>query len=302
LVQLRNGSERPLFFLPGIGGVAVELMELIALFHPGRPVYSFRAPGLDGAREPIDRIESLAAVYSETLRSARPQGPYLLAGYSFGAIIAFEMALQLHAAGQRVDYLAILDQLAPGEDRKRWWNPAYTACVAFKFFRWGMAGFFRPGRAEHAAEVVRSLSSFLQEWRDRVSGGRDLGADRPVLGPDITEADELPKPISRVIAAHLRARSLYRPRNYPGRLILYRVPAEYPRFRPNRVDKGWGRHVREEVEVRFLAGTHLTFHKGPNARFLAALMETDLAKIESRPAGSCGVPSCPGQLEGLMRA
>jgi thioesterase domain-containing protein len=281
LVQLRNGSERSLFFLPGIGGIAIELMELIAHFHPGRPIYSFRAPGLDGALEPIDRIESLAAVYSEALRSAQPQGPYLLAGYSFGAIIAFEMALQLHAAGQRVDYLAILDQLAPGEDRERWWNPAYTANVAFKFFRWALAGFFRPGRAEHAAAVVRSLASFLRKWRDRVSGGRDLGADRPVLDSDITEADELPKPISRVIAAHLRALSLYRPRSYPGRLILYRVPAEYPRFRPNRTDMGWGRHVRGEVEVRFLAGTHLTFHKDPDAHSLAVLMETDLATIES---------------------
>jgi amino acid adenylation domain-containing protein len=281
LVQLRSGSERPLFFLPGIGGIAVELMELIARFHPGRPIYSFRAPGLDGAREPIDGIESLAAVYSEALRSAQPQGPYFLVGYSFGAIIAFEMALQLNAAGQRVDYLAVLDQLAPGEDRERWWNPSYTACVTFKFFRWVLAGFCRSGRAEHAAEVVWRLSSFLRKWRDRISGGRDVDTDRLVRDSDITEANELPTAISRVIAAHLRAQSLYWPRSYSGRLILYRVPAEYPRFRPNRTDMGWGRHVRGEVEVRFLPGTHLTFHKDPDARFLAELMETDLATIES---------------------
>jgi thioesterase domain-containing protein/acyl carrier protein len=280
LVQLRSGSERPLFVLPGIGGIAVELMELVSLFHAGRPIYSFRTPGLDETREPIDSIESLAALYANALRSVQAQGPYLLAGYSFGALIAFEMALQLHASGQRVDYLAILDQLAPGEDRERWWNPAYTSCVAFKFLRWGLTGFFQPERAEHAAAVVRSLSSVLQKWRGHVSGVRDLGADHPVLDPDITEANELPRPISRVIAAHLRAESLYRPRMYPGHLILYRVPSEYPRFRPNRADMGWGRHVRGTVEVRFLEGTHLTFHKDPNARFLAALMETDLAKIE----------------------
>jgi amino acid adenylation domain-containing protein len=283
LVQFRNGSKRPLFFLPGIGGIVVELMELVSVFHPGRPIYSFRTPGLDGAREPMDSIESLAAVYSEAIRSAQPQGPYLLAGYSFGAIVAFEMAVQLQAAGERVDYLAILDQLAPGEDRKRWWNPAYTGCVAFKFFRWGLSGFFRPGRAEHAAAVVRSLSSFLQNQkrRERDSGGRDLGADGPVLDSEITAADELPRPVSLVIAAHLRAESLYRPRIYPGRLFLYRVPTEYPRFRPNRTDMGWGRHIRGEVEVRFLAGTHLTFHKDPHARFLAGLIEKHLDTIES---------------------
>jgi thioesterase domain-containing protein len=51
----------------------------------------------------------MAAHYIEEIRSRQPQGPYRLGGYSFGGAVAYEMARQLAAAGQEVEFLALLD-------------------------------------------------------------------------------------------------------------------------------------------------------------------------------------------------
>ena len=47
--------------------------------------------------------------YIGLMKSKQPQGPYWLIGYSYGATIAFEMSLQLQAAGEKVDHLVLLD-------------------------------------------------------------------------------------------------------------------------------------------------------------------------------------------------
>ena len=279
-VQLREGSGRPLFILPGIGGYPEELIHLTSHLNAGRPIYSFRSPGQDGVSEPIDGIELLAMHYLEMLRSVQPKGPYLIVGYSFGGTIAFEMALQLHAVGERVDYLAILDKDAPREFIRPWLNPAYTASVAYKFVRWAMAGFFRSaGRKEHAATIALSVSTFLRVWKDNLSRLLGLGTGGSIISPEITQAAALPTPLSRLIAVNLRAEMRYRPRIYSGRVLLYRVRSEPPRFRATRLDMGWGRFVQQDVDVRFLEGNHLIFHKDPGARLLAERIEADLAMI-----------------------
>jgi len=282
-VQLREGSGRPLFILPGIGGCPEELIHLASHLNAGRPIYSFRSPGQDGMSELIDGIELLAMHYLEMLRSVQPKGPYQVLGYSFGGTIAFEMALQLHAVGERVDYLAILDKDAPREFIRPWLNPAYTASVAYKFVRWAIAGFFRSaGRKEHAATIALSVSTFLRVWKENLSRLLGLATKGSIISSEVTQAAALPTPLSRLIAVNLRAEMRYRPRIYSGRVLLYRVRSEPPRFRATRLDMGWGRFVQQDVDVRFLQGNHLTFHKDPGARLLAERIEADLAMIVQR--------------------
>ena len=60
-------------------------------------------------KTPTPRIEDMAAWYIQALQPCSPTGPYLLGGWSMGGVVAFEMAQQLHAQGQRVALLALLD-------------------------------------------------------------------------------------------------------------------------------------------------------------------------------------------------
>ncbi|KAJ0060389.1 hypothetical protein NL108_010160, partial [Boleophthalmus pectinirostris] len=58
---------------------------------------------------PLESIQSLAAYYVSCMRHLQPEGPYRLAGYSFGACVAFEMCCQMQAQGSTVECLFLLD-------------------------------------------------------------------------------------------------------------------------------------------------------------------------------------------------
>ena len=79
-----------------------------------RPFYAFFHQGADGRRLEHTSVENIATHFINELRQARPHGPYLLCGYSFGGIVAYEMAQQLTASGEAVHMVALLDTYAPG--------------------------------------------------------------------------------------------------------------------------------------------------------------------------------------------
>jgi thioesterase domain-containing protein len=76
-----------------------------------QPVYGLQALGLDGGREPLRKIEDMAAAYVEVIRTVQPKGPYHLGGYAIGGWVAYEMARRLVQAGEQV---ALLAELATG--------------------------------------------------------------------------------------------------------------------------------------------------------------------------------------------
>ncbi|NPC83010.1 non-ribosomal peptide synthase/polyketide synthase, partial [Pyxidicoccus fallax] len=117
LVRLKQGQPgRPsLFLVHGGGGGVDAYADLARLLPADQPVHAFRAPGLDGGAPPPASVEALAALYLPQLRAAQPRGPYLLGGWSFGGLVAQELARRLQAEGDTVALLVMLDSHAPGE-------------------------------------------------------------------------------------------------------------------------------------------------------------------------------------------
>jgi polyketide synthase PksN len=110
LIHLNQISQgRPVFwFHAAIGGV--EVYQGIAK-RSGRPFYGIQARGWMNQRAPLHGIQTMAAYYIDVIRSAQPEGPYDLGGYSFGGVIAYEVARQLQASGQDVDTIVMLDTI-----------------------------------------------------------------------------------------------------------------------------------------------------------------------------------------------
>lgn len=113
------GVDPPVFCICG-----VQLYQEFAnRFAPDMPVYGVFVPmemeyvAPTNSGDPPPAVERLAAEYLETIRARQPQGPYRLVGFSFGGVLAYEMAQQLRAAGEEVAFLAILDSDVP--DRRR---------------------------------------------------------------------------------------------------------------------------------------------------------------------------------------
>jgi thioesterase domain-containing protein len=113
IVLQPRGAERPLFCVHALSGTAFPYVELARRFDHERPVYALQARATD-AGEPFPRIEDMAASYLDAVRSAQKDGPYLLAGWSMGGLVAVAMARQLEAEGREVALVALLDTLVPG--------------------------------------------------------------------------------------------------------------------------------------------------------------------------------------------
>jgi amino acid adenylation domain-containing protein len=106
------GTKMPLYMVHG-AGLNVLLFNTLAMsMSPEQPVYGLQAKGLNGVDEPLDSIEDIAAHYIAAIMEQNPNGPYALAGYSFGGIIAYEMAKQFKAMGKEVKMLAMFDTYA----------------------------------------------------------------------------------------------------------------------------------------------------------------------------------------------
>ncbi|HWA88803.1 MAG TPA: alpha/beta fold hydrolase [Rhizomicrobium sp.] len=111
LVRLKDGNERaPFFIVHGVGGTVMEFAALGRLLETERAVYAVQARGLDGADAPLDRIEHMAALYVDILRARQPDGPYYIGGYSFGGVVAMEMARLL--GPENVARLVMIDAFA----------------------------------------------------------------------------------------------------------------------------------------------------------------------------------------------
>lgn len=116
LVTLRQAAPGctlpPLFLIHGIDGVVVALSDLAHMIGDGRAVHALQARGLaPDATGQADSVQAMAAEYLPEIRRVAPHGPYALAGYSFGGLVAFEIACLLQAEGETIAHLILLDTL-----------------------------------------------------------------------------------------------------------------------------------------------------------------------------------------------
>jgi amino acid adenylation domain-containing protein len=110
LLPLRKeGHLPPLFCIAPAGGFSWPYAGLLPHIPDGHPVYGLQVPSYAAPDKRHDTIEELASDYIAFIRTACPEGPYLLLGWSFGGLVAFEIATQLEAAGQTVALVALLD-------------------------------------------------------------------------------------------------------------------------------------------------------------------------------------------------
>jgi len=226
VVIQRGGSRPPLFCIHHHLGTLFCYEQLAHHLDPRQPVYGLQARGLDGTSPPCTRVEDMAAHYVQELRAAQPRGPYFLAGYCFGGLVAFEMAQQMVQAGDRVGLLAVFD-IFPGPARRTRGVPLSPVQRALRRCLW---------RANFEAANLAALTA-----RERIGYVfARARAARSILGRGLRERLRGDQPegaaLRAVARANRAATAAYVPRVYSGRVVLFR-----PRYR-------WG---REFVEPAF---------------------------------------------------
>ena len=171
LVLLERGGERtPFFFVHPVGGTILQYRWLARRLGAERPFYALQSPALEGnPLSPDVTIEALARSYLDAVRMAAPKGPYLLGGWSFGGLVAAEMARVLRHAGEEVALLALLDSHAQSDPHD---DPNELAALT----AWEL-GDGQSWPREHFATVERIVHAHLsavRRWTPKPYDGRTL--------------------------------------------------------------------------------------------------------------------------------
>jgi amino acid adenylation domain-containing protein len=269
-----KGHVPPLYLVPGIGGMVLGLSYLAHRLGTTQPVFGLQARGVKNAEKPCESIEEMAAYYINAIRGSQPTGPYFIGGYSFGGVVAFEIARQLHAAGEPVGMLAIFDTEAPGPQ-------PFDAMGFVQNLPFWFADFVL---RRHPLDVATNVVSKLKSWSKRLIEKlvRPLGLEPPPrnIEDDVVMPSHWPERYRRVIEAHYKALLAYKPGPYPGPMTLFRTKAQ-PLLRAH-ADNGWSRLVRGGVEIYQIDGVHMNFLQEPYVRSVATQLRIALEKSRNR--------------------
>ena len=108
-----EGNKKPLYLIHSEGGNVLEYYKLVEYLNKERPFYGLQAVGLEGKEIVFLSIEDMARHYITEIKETQPQGPYLIAGFCLGGLIAAEMTKQMEANGDRIAFLGMINTYEP---------------------------------------------------------------------------------------------------------------------------------------------------------------------------------------------
>lgn len=109
----REGKREPFICVHPIAGDVSVFLDLARAMPPRIPFWALQAPGLEEGQEPLPTVQALAEANLHALAARGQPAPRWIGGYSFGGMVAFEMARQLAAQGRMPERVLILDTPAP---------------------------------------------------------------------------------------------------------------------------------------------------------------------------------------------
>ncbi len=254
LVPLAPGrGDDPFFIVHSMTGNVLQLHSLVRALGETRSLIGIQARGLDLDAAPLNTVEAMAADYLDAVRLHQPKGPYHLGGFSFGGLVAFEMARQLRASGEEVALLVLLDT-----------QPDKAFLPILEKFR-----LLGTRLTHHGHQLLKmGPSGQLAYLRDRIAA---LAGRRP---PPPAPAYAIPPHIQLVREGILEATRRYRPRRYDGNLLFIRAAIPAPvSFDPVTL---WQVVTKGRVETLSAPGDHDSMIEPPYVDTLASILRERL--------------------------
>lgn len=267
LVEFEAGSnnKQPLFLLHAVGGTVYMYRDLARYLDSDIPVYGIQTPGLNGKTELPTSIEEMATEYIKAIRTIQPNGAYFLGGASLGGTLAFEMAQQLHAEGEKVALLAMIDTPGPGHMGMKLEDEGEIAAYIL----------------DTLFEIDKSLLSlnFLRQ-AENTEEQVMYALEQAKIANFLPNDFQIPqtRQIIRVFQANMEAMWNYKPRIYPGKIIFFRAQDRREKYDPSHPEYPWIELAASGIEIHPVSGTHVTMNYDPHVQVIAEKLKVCLEK------------------------
>jgi aspartate racemase len=263
VIQPGTGSYKPPLFCIHVLGRGLEFYRpLLNHLDRSQAVLGLSTQIMDKKLAPPNRVEELAAYYIKEMQTFQPHGPYFLLGVSFGGTVAFEMARQLDAKGQKVALLGLLDTVGPATSPL---SDTRKSPLLMRLLRMKPAVFL-----EKAKGNLRGKFDLLMNIFKRIlcKFYRAIGRPLPVDLQDFTYR-ELNNDALRHYVAGV----------YPRQATLFNA-VESASLRANDREFGWGKTVTGGIEIHEIPGDHLGMLKEPHVRVLAEKLQACIDRTQ----------------------
>ncbi len=169
------GEGTALVLVSSIGGSSINRYEDLCKCLPGVRVVGVNSPLLSSAASDEDLIDAISQLQVNALAKNNWSGPFILAGFSAGGVIAFELAHKMVEAGLIVDAIVMFDTAAPefikqlmAERRTVWYHFVNALRFLYRAGDWEIRLSFlvesicklwlrRPGFAGKPSKVARCI-------------------------------------------------------------------------------------------------------------------------------------------------
>lgn len=255
-----NGSKPPLFCIHPIGGNVLEYYPLADYLGAEQPIYGLQSLGLDGKQPPLNCVKEMASHYIKELVAVQPHGPYAILGYSFGGLVAFEIAQQLLATGQEIALLAILDLKSPNLPKAR---PSFAKSIDIHFKNLGQL----PNR-----EKIKYI-------RDRIDYRLTNKFDyKEFLIESLAGVAPPSAELLDIIDANFQAIRAYSIRPYAGNATLFRCQVQTLDYALS-ADLGWSELIAGNLEIFNIDSIHYGMLREPSIKVIAEKLKLCLENI-----------------------
>lgn len=255
LVPIKTaGTKKPVYLIHGGGLNTLVFKSMSTYMDPDQPVYALQALGLNGKTTLYFSIEEIAAKYISEILQVDPEGPYLIAGYSLGGKIAYEMARQLIASGKEVKMLGIFDTYAASSSRglKKLMRKLMRQFNKVPFF---YEQFTKRPKAAFSYQCILAKKKF-----NRLIG-KSREPDTEVFTYD-----------SEILRSYEEAYRNYKLSPLNMNIDLFRVKDRIY-YLDDMVFLGWKPYGLKGIEVHPIPGDHKTFLFPPNDKELAVILQ-----------------------------
>jgi thioesterase domain-containing protein len=261
-VRMRSGVGQPLFVLPGVGGMGLDVLTLVRFLNFPGQIYFNPPQGIDGT-EPHRTLDALVADHVAIIRTAQPHGPYWLLGHSWGGVVALEVARSLRASSETIAFLGMIE---PVVSERSWTYGVWLEYMGKRLRHHLMElGQIRSPRA-----AIRYGIKRLTPLVGRI--GRLFGFYQWSSLADVV--DMLPAPLDAVLAAEIEIIDAYRLRPYEGEATLFATRSGHAaECDPKKI---WPAKLGR-LDLQWVAGDHESILTVPGVKNLAAVISATLA-------------------------